>query len=160
MSNISEVCPPNTSPTLLLHTLEHLKQYCQSDADATQSSIYIYDLASQCNTYSSSSLGAMLGYSDQEMHSMGAMGLAQLIHPSDLDALSAHFQRLFTLADGEVISIEYRMKRADGTWCWLRSQETPMAMVDDAPLQVLGLIQNINHQKSILPFSDFLSLMV
>lgn len=161
LSNLPEISPHTASLPSLLQTLEHLKESYHCDVDATQSSIYIYDLASQCNTYSSASLGAMLGYSEEDMQMMGAMSLAQLIHPSDLDALSAHFQRFTTLAEGEVIAIEYRMKRSNGDWCWLRSQETRMAQVEaDAPLQVLGLIQNISTQKPALKSKEIFPVMI
>lgn len=161
LPNLPEISPPPTSLPSLLQTLEYLKESYRCDVDVAQSSIYIYDLTSQCNTYSSASLGAMLGYSEEEMQMMGAMGLAQLIHPSDLDSLSAHFQRFTTLAEGEIISIEYRMKRSNGDWCWLRSQETLMAKGEaEAPSQILGLIQNISHQKPTLKSKEILPVMI
>jgi PAS domain S-box-containing protein len=133
------------SPKRLIEVLGRL----QTHTDNTlQNQVYIYDLVDQCILCSTTSLVVMLGYAPDEIHEMGRLGVASLIHPEDLNRVSDHYQRFTTLADGEVIEIEYRMRRADGTWCWLRSQETPLVQASDGfPLQVLGMVQNITPLK-------------
>jgi PAS domain S-box-containing protein len=113
-------------------------------------SIYVYDLVDQCTVYATSSVSAILGYTDPEINAMGAIGMAALIHPDDLLRVSDHYQRSTTLRAGEVLEIEYRMKRPDGAWCWLRSHETVLVQaIDGFPLQVLGIIQDTTQQKQI-----------
>lgn len=130
----------------------------QHTAHTPPSTTYIYDLVNQCNLCSTSSLAAILGYSPETIRSMGALEFASLIHPDDLDRVSTHFQRFSTLVAGEVIEIEYRMKRANGQWCWLRSQETLFVQANDGfPLQVLGIVQDITDQKNSPDFQDNLS---
>lgn len=107
---------------------------------------YVYDLVDQQTLYSSYSIATLLGYTNQAIHDLGPTGLASLIHPDDLEAVSAHFQRFSTLNPNEVISVDYRMRRADGRWCWLRSQETPLVTaIDGCPLQILGIVQELNQ---------------
>lgn len=104
--------------------------------------IYIYDLVEQHNLSGSCSIANLLGYRTDNIAAAEPLDLAGLIHPDDLNRVSEHFQRFTTLHREEVISIEYRMRRADGRWCWLRSQETLLARANDSfPQQILGMIQ-------------------
>uniref|UniRef100_A0A832H6N1 PAS domain S-box protein n=1 Tax=Oscillatoriales cyanobacterium SpSt-402 TaxID=2282168 RepID=A0A832H6N1_9CYAN len=122
--------------------LERLQAQTSS---ALPSIVYTYDLARQQTLCSSNSVTAMLGYSAAEVDVLGLLGLGTLIHPDDLQTVSDHFQHFMTLQEEDVIAVEYRMRRADGTWCWLRSQETLLVPVDnEVPLQILGLIQDIS----------------
>jgi PAS domain S-box-containing protein len=122
--------------------IEGLGRFQTNSPNTALSSIYIYDLVDQQTLYASCSVAAMLGYTADAIHDMGPIGLANLIHPDDLERVAAHYQRFTALLYGEVIAIEYRMQRADGAWCWLRSQETPLVQaIDGFPLQVLGIVQ-------------------
>jgi signal transduction histidine kinase len=47
-----------------------------------------------------------------------------MIHPADLPILREHFSQLENLADAETRSVEYRVRRADGHYAWLRSSDT------------------------------------
>jgi len=103
--------------------------------------IYIYDLVEQRNLSGSCSITSLLGYHANDLAVTEPLGLADLIHLDDLNRVAEHFQRMASLRYNEAICIEYRMRRADGQWCWLRSQETPLVMaMDGFPLQILGII--------------------
>lgn len=70
------------------------------------------------------------------------MRLASLIHPNDLNSVGQHYQRLTILEASDILAVSYRMKRADGHWCLLRCQETPLIIASDGfPLLVLGFTQ-------------------
>jgi PAS domain S-box-containing protein len=126
------------------HALEVMTRLQPHPIGSVPNSVYIYDFVEQRTLCASSSLPAMVGYTPDEIHTMGASGLANLIHPDDLNSVSEHYQRFTTLKSGEVIAIEYRLKRPDGTWCRLRSQETSLRQaIDGFPLQVLGLVEDL-----------------
>lgn len=128
-------------PQQLVHTL---KRSLAQTANSPPPCVYIYDLVEQNTLSSSDSVAAMLGYTPDTIHAMGPIGLAALIHPDDLNRVAAHYQRFVTLLHGEIITIAYRMKRADGSWCWLRSQEMSLVQaIDGFPLQVLGIIRDM-----------------
>ncbi|WP_416669855.1 PAS domain-containing protein [Egbenema bharatensis] len=137
-------CSVNRSVSYPHQMIQALGRLQAQSFHRPSNSVYVYDLVEQrtlCNSYP---IAAMLGYTADAIRTMGPIGLASLIHPDDLDRVSEHYQHFTTLRDGEVIAIEYRMQRADGTWCWLRSQETPIVQaIDGLPLQILGLIQDI-----------------
>jgi len=136
----------NTSVSLPQHLIGALGRLQSRPPGAIAGSVYIYDLVDQCTLSASCSVAAMLGYTTEAIHDMGLIGLASLIHPDDLTLVSEHYQRFTTLRFGEVITIAYRMKRANDTWCHLRSRETPLVIASDGfPLQILGIIQTIPH---------------
>lgn len=126
--------------------IEALGRLQVDTTDTIPSSAYIYDLVEQRILNASASVPKMLGYTADTIDAMGPNSLANLIHPDDLDRVSEHYQRFSTLLPREVIAIEYRMKRSDGTWCCLRSQETPLLQaIEGFPLQILGLIQYLTQ---------------
>lgn len=144
LNHRDRVCASNASIPLSQRTIEALGKL-QTQADRSISgSFYIYDLVEQRVLCTSSSVAEMLGYSANEIHAMGPMGFASLIYPDDLDRVSEHYQKFFTLGYEETIALEYRMKQKDGMWCWLRSQETSLIQaIGGFPLQVLGFVQII-----------------
>ncbi|MGI0490261.1 PAS domain-containing protein [Alkalinema pantanalense CENA528] len=134
----------NFLPLLPQKIIKILAQLQSSSTCTLPGSFYIYDLVEQQTLCASSSIPTLLGYTADEMHTMGMNGLANLIHPDDLQRVSEHYQHLTVLQWGEVICSEYRMQRSDGSWCWLRSQETPLPLENnDFPRQILGLIQTL-----------------
>ncbi|MBF2026898.1 MAG: PAS domain-containing protein [Oscillatoriales cyanobacterium C42_A2020_001] len=121
-----------------------LKRFQVGATSLRSSVVYVYDLVEQQTLYSSGSVVALLGFNPIDVERLAELGLAMLIHPDDLQSISDYFQQLVTLQEGEVMAIDYRMQRADRTWCWLRSQETLLVQAEnEVPLQVLGLIQDL-----------------
>lgn len=136
---------PAHSPQWMLEILEYLQ--VPPTRSVPMGVHYIYDLIEQQTLYTTGSIAALLGYSAAQIHTMGPIGLAHLIHPADLNRVSEHYQRFYTLRYGEVISIKYRMKRANGTWCWLHSQETVLLPdeIGTSPCQILGILRDISR---------------
>lgn len=138
----------NASITSLQRMIAVLGALQESALPTARSRVYIYDLIEQHTVCSSCSLATMLGYNTDEIELMGKTGFADLIHPHDLERVADHYQQFTTLTDGEVLEVEYRMRRTDGTWGWLRSQETPFVQARSGfPLQILGLVQDITAFK-------------
>ncbi|HEY9625456.1 MAG TPA: PAS domain-containing protein [Crinalium sp.] len=130
-------------PQRMIDTLGRLQAQTH---DIVPSNTYVYDLVEQRTLCASRSIATMLGYTAEDIHAMGQTGLADLIHPDDLGRVADHYQRFTTLHYGDVIQIEYRMRRADGSWCWLRSQETTLVQaIDGFPLQILGILQDMTQ---------------
>jgi PAS domain S-box-containing protein len=141
-----EVCyitqPKNPFVSLPQRMIEAFRQLEAQTPNSVLGSAYVYDLVVRCTIRASHSIGEMLGYTGEEIHAMGAQGLANLIHPDDLDTVNQHYQRFHTLKSGEVIVMSYRVRKPNGLWCWLRSQATPLVIANDGlPLQILGMIQ-------------------
>ncbi len=136
--------------------VERLAQLQLKGASTIPGSIYIYDLVDQRTLCATCSVATMLGYTSESTQAMELDGLASLIHPDDLHLVSDHYQRFTTLQTGKVITTNYRMRRADGVWCWLRSQETSLVQaIAGFPLQILGIVQ-INTQRVVPSLEDLL----
>jgi PAS domain S-box-containing protein len=158
MNTCPTPCSDNSFISLPQRLVEALGRLETQQSNTIVGSVYIYDLVQQRTLCASCSVAAMLGYSADAIHAMDGVGLASLIHPDDLDLVSEHYQHFTTLQLGQAIASNYRMRRADGTWCWLRSQETPLVTASDGfPLQILGIVQ-VMTQPSITKLEDLLNL--
>ena len=111
--------------------------------------IYVFNQLTQSNEYSNRSIGATLGYSEQEILEFGASLMPSLIHPEDLATVGKHLHQITTLDDGEVISLEYRMKHKAGNWVWLLGYDTVFERNDDGSvLRHIGVATDITIQKT------------
>jgi PAS domain S-box-containing protein len=149
----------NIPSSFLQHWLEALGHLDSYSADFCPRRFYLYDVIAQHTLCASASIGQMLNYTAAEIHAMGSNGLAALIHTDDLNQVSAHYQRFNTLCEGEIITIEYRMKRSDGSWRQLRSQETILMPTNNgAPHLIFGMIQDITDLPQLLSCKHLLSI--
>jgi hypothetical protein len=151
VNNCDILCSDNSSAPFPQRLIEAVGRL-QTQTITPLGSVYVYDLIEQRTLSASCSIAAMLGYTADEIDRMGAIGLASLIHPHDLNRVSEHYQRFTSLQSGEVITVNYRMRRADKTWCWLRSEETPLvSAIDGFPLQLLGIVQVMTRRSTTNP---------
>lgn len=110
--------------------------------------IYVYNQATQSNEYSNRNVGDVLGYSAQQIRDMGAQLMNDLLHPDDRSRVFAHFERVRTLQDDEVATIEYRVKHSDGHWIWLLSRDQVFQRdVTGAVTHHIGAAIDISQQK-------------
>lgn len=132
------------SKTVPQGMIEALERIHNEGFNSALESVYIYDLVERQTLWASNSVPAMLGYGVDDTQLMGHLGMVNLIHPEDLPIVLEHYQKFDTLKSGSVITVEYRMQRADGTWSRLRSQETPLTIaVSGLPIQILGILQEV-----------------
>jgi hypothetical protein len=137
------IIPPTIDQDWFETILGRLKVYVDQTAP---NSIYVYDLVDQRTLICSEhSVPTLLGYGAHQADALGKLGLAALIHPADVPSVSTYFHQLNTLKMGEIITLAYRMKRVDGTWCPLRSQDTSLiSAIDGFPLKIIGLVADIS----------------
>jgi len=116
--------------------------------DSSPNLLYIYDLLAHRNIYVNREVSQMLGYTPDEVQAMGNQVLQTLMHPDDLVAFGTHLQYLMAIQDGDVLEFEYRMRRKDGTWCWLYSRDTLFLRTSEGvPQQILGTAVDITGRK-------------
>ncbi|CAN0584153.1 unnamed protein product, partial [Ectocarpus sp. 12 AP-2014] len=110
--------------------------------------IYVYDQVEHKNEYTNRCIGEKLGYSSEAIKKMGADLMPNLIHPDDLPLVFTHFANIRRLKDGEIASLEYRLRHNDGHWVWLLSHDTVYGR--DASNKVthhIGAASDITGQK-------------
>ena len=110
--------------------------------------LYVFNQKTQENEFINGSIGAFLGYARDDLAKMGAEFMPLICHPGDLPKVHAHFERIQSIKDGQVMQIEYRMKHKDGHWRWMLSHD---AIFDrDAEgnvLRLIGVATDITNRK-------------
>jgi PAS domain S-box-containing protein len=110
--------------------------------------IYIYDIVEQRNVFSNREILDLLGYSPEEILAMGNEVLPRILHPDDGEVMKGHHLRARELADGEVLEVEYRMRRADGEWVVLHGRDAVFARAEDGEVtQLIGTAQDVTEQR-------------
>ncbi len=115
--------------------------------NATPDLLYIYDLDEGRNTFANRHVTEFLGYSYDRAQALGADLMGQILHPEDAAAVAEHYARCRAAADGETLEIEYRMRHADGHWCWVHCRDMVFSRTDGIPSKILGVAQDITERK-------------
>ena len=116
--------------------------------DTSPTLIYIYDLTSHRNVYANRELLCFLGYTLEQIETMGSSLLRQIVYPADLAQVEKHHNRFTTAQDDEIMELEYRIKHANGEWRWLHSREVLFCRDEHGTTrQILGSAEDITEQK-------------
>jgi PAS domain S-box-containing protein len=78
--------------------------------------IFLFDLNTRKNLYSSENLAVTLGYSGNQLKELGNQSIEKLVHPDDVEKRDSRYEKLKGLQDGEVNVEKERYKHADGTY--------------------------------------------
>ena len=128
--------------------LKASQHFIQSIADSSPSILYIYDIEEQRNIYANQEITIILGYSQKEIQAFGNTLLAHVIHPEDLKKIIDQQQKLLAAANGDILEMEYRIKSADGEWCWIYDRQTVFSRKEDGTVtQYLGVATDITKRK-------------
>ena len=125
------------------------RQLLERIADAAPFMLYVYDLVEHRNIYENRKLGVTWGYAQRDIDQGGRAFFAQLIHEDDRERVVERMEERFaTLKDGEATEIEYRVRRGDGQWRWVRTRSVVFSRTSDgAPRQILGSMQDVSEHK-------------
>lgn len=128
--------------------LQESQRFIQQIANSLPGTLYVYDLLEQRNVYVNRQIGDLLGYTPEQIQAFGDQLFLQLIHPEDFATIDAQLDRLHQAQDGEVIDYEYRMRHANGEWCWLWSRNTISTRLPDGRVhQIVGTVHDITRYK-------------
>ena len=109
--------------------------------------IYLYDLKTQRVCFTAGAESRPLGYRPQQFIEMGNTLVPQLVHPDDQDRVAAHLGDLARLGDGEISSIEYRVRHLDGRYRHFHSRETVFNRDDAGEVElILGVSEDVTEQ--------------
>jgi diguanylate cyclase (GGDEF)-like protein/PAS domain S-box-containing protein len=126
------------------------QHFIEQITELTPNLLYIYDHIEQRNVYINRSVAEILGYSATAIQSMGANLFPIICHPDDLYLVYQSMQQLDSLQDREFVEVEYRVKNAQGQWCWLYSRDMVFSRTADGRLkQTLGTSQDISKRKKV-----------
>ncbi len=130
--------------------LQERERFIDRVLTATPDVVYVVDLKTQRNVFANREAAAQLGYTPEEIAAMNDSLFQRLIHPDDLPHVQAHVARLSEASDRDVYEIEYRMRRADGTFRLFTSRDTVFARdtKTGAVLQYLGVAQDVTEKRT------------
>jgi PAS domain S-box-containing protein len=128
--------------------LRENKAFLEHILSVTPDLIYIFDIDGQRNVFSNREMLDVLRYSPEEILAIGRDVLVRLLHPDDRQAMAEHRARAHTLADGDVLEIEYRMRRADGEWRILHGRDAVFSRDREGRVsQLVGTAQDVTDQR-------------
>ncbi|MDZ8106144.1 MAG: PAS domain S-box protein [Nostoc sp. DedQUE12a] len=128
--------------------LQASQHFIQRIADSSPNILYIFDLEQQRNVYANQEIGKLLGYSNQQIQQMGTQILPTITHPDDWQKVVTHLQNFTKAKDGEIYEFEFRVRQANGEWCWLYTRETVFSRDADGKInQILGVSTDITERK-------------
>ncbi|MDQ3550640.1 MAG: PAS domain-containing protein, partial [Bacteroidota bacterium] len=125
--------------------------FIQQVAEASPTILYIFDINSNSIEYINREIFFVLGYTTDEIETMGSSVIRQLYHPDDYESLperkesSKKFQHR-----NSMIQYECRLKGKDREWKWLLVREV-IFKSDEAgkPMQILGAALDISKRKDM-----------
>lgn len=102
--------------------LKEKEHFFRTATNLSQSVIYVYDLDDRKFLFFNKDMPSLLGYSNN--FNFDLENFFKIIHPSDLPRLQVHVRgTLVNSEDDEVHEIEFRIKKADGSWFWCLSRD-------------------------------------
>ncbi len=128
--------------------LQESQRFLTHITDTVPALIYLYDLQQRRILYFNSQVTATLGYSSEDIQQFSSSGLSTLIHPDDVEQVTARVDSWAITRDESLPEIEYRFRRKEGDWRWLQSRDVIFQRTaDGVPQQVLGAAQDITARK-------------
>ncbi len=116
-----------------------------SIVDASPSVIHVHDADEMREVFVNRRVFYTLGYSPKEIYDLGSNITMSLVHPDDVDRIQLAKQRVLELQDGEVLPVQYRMRRANGEYALVNDQVTVLSRHPDGRVKtVLGMAQ-VSH---------------
>lgn len=102
--------------------LKQSRHQVEQTAKASPDAITIYDIQKKQPHYLNNCLGEWTGYSSNELIKMGIEGRLKLVYEDDRLKLLQFNHRISSANDNEVLTLEYRIKKQDGSLLWIRNR--------------------------------------
>jgi PAS domain S-box-containing protein len=130
--------------------LQESEHFVARILETTPNLIYIYDLLEHRNVYANREVLEFLGYTTAQIQAFGSALFQNILHPDDALLVAQHHSRFATVAEGDVLEIEYRMKDADGQFRWLHSRDVLFTRnLPGNSRQILGSCEDITSRKLV-----------
>lgn len=129
-------------------TIERGRRLLQRIVAASPDVILVFDVIAGRNTFIGGHVEDVLGHPAASIERADTSRMREFVHPDDLDRVNAHLLELGDLPDDAVATLEYRGRRADGSFRWLRSKMTVFERTADGRVaEVAGVLTDIDQVK-------------
>ena len=123
--------------------LREAQERFQRAVSGTQDALFEFNLRSG-ETWYSPRFRQMLGYAATD--SNGAGQIETFIHPEDGAIVGKAMGDHLTF--GLPYDVEYRLRKRDGEWLWVRSRASAERDIEDRPLWLAGSIRDITDERA------------
>lgn len=131
--------------------LERSYKLLERIAATTRDILYVLDRVSHRNIYVNQRVYDILGYRPDEIRGMRENLLTRLVHPEDLPNLIGHYRKFDDLPDGRSLSIDYRVRHAEGHLIWLSSKDTVLSRDERGyATKVIGCAVDVSDRRMLL----------
>lgn len=120
-----------------LNVQEKLKEqdnFIKHVVSETPDIIYVFDLVEQKNIFINREISDVLGYSNEELISMGTSFYQKVIHPQDIYKFKERNDTIINYKDEEVHRMEVRAINKENKWRWLEARSTPFKRSSDGKI--------------------------
>jgi PAS domain S-box-containing protein len=137
-----------TSEQDAVHELDHQRRRYRTLVERMPLVVYIDSLGARQTLYVSPQVQTVLGISEREwVDALGTGFWEERVHPDDRARVrQAVSERNSEIALDHTSSVRYRLRRPDGEYRWIESEEIEVAGDDGQPLWRQGLIRDIHEQ--------------
>jgi len=113
--------------------------------------IYVYDMETRSNVYSSGSIFDISGYTTEEVQEKGESILSEMIHPDDFPGIIKHHEDIMLLEDEELSYVEYRLIHSKTKkHIWMRSVDKVNERDANGKVKnILGVAQDVTRFKAM-----------
>ena len=144
----SETRSTNFYINLLKQRIEENTHFIEKIAQTTPSAIYVFDVENYKGIYSNQKLGAILGYTQDELNMLGSEAIQSLIHPEDKNTINEKIESLKNGKEGGIVTYDFRIKNKQGVYKWVRSYESVFKRDEYGKvLQTIGITLDIDKEK-------------
>jgi PAS domain S-box-containing protein len=126
------------------------QHFVQRIADTAPNILYIFDIEKLEIIYANHMLETQLGYSIEGVGKIEKGMEEELVHPDDRPKWAAHLNYISSIDDGDIASVIFRVKSAQGEWRWLYNRNIVFKRNQDGTVsEVLGAALDITDRKEI-----------
>lgn len=119
--------------------------------NTTPGIIYVFDLMEQKEVYSNHKKEQLLGFTENDFKEMGNNILTFLIHPKDLTKIKEHYSDFSFANDGEVRTIQNRIRTKKGRYRWFHEYATVFKRTAEGiPSQIICIAIDITKEKEAI----------
>jgi PAS domain S-box-containing protein len=139
---------PREPASPLLAALNTGGELTRKVLDASQNGIYVHDLREGVHTYINAQYTRLTGYGMEQLAAMDSETFFSLFPAEDRVRLRQHEADLERAKDGELLEIEYRFLRRDGTCIWCLSSDAVLERDPDGSVRsIVGTFLDISDRK-------------
>lgn len=119
--------------------------------------IYLFDLERRRHRLVGGQLSRPLGYKAHEIEEM-TNPMGRLLHPDDRDRMDAHHRVMAKLADGEIKSVDFRLRHRDGQYRHFAGRHMVFSRhADGSVALIFGMADDVTDRDRMLMQVDGLS---